>query len=324
MGVRSRCGVALLSCVFLAIPIISASAAPSAPSTAISWQTIRNPGNPSDPLTGVGAVPYVYRIAKYEVTNAQYAEMLTAVARTDPHALYDPLMDPSHSGGLGSGIVRSGVPGSYAYAAAPGREKFPVNYVSIYDAMRFANWVQNGKHTGDTESGAYTLLGGTPVPTNANSVVRSAGAKVFIPNDSEWFKAAYYSPTTHRYFLYPTGTDAVPTCTTPTPKPNAAACNNAIPEHYAPVGSYPGSPSPYGTYDQGGNIHEWLETITSEGQASAQYSLPFPGAENRKLHGGDGVDPVDLLASTNHSSDAGATEFSAQGFRLAAAAATNR
>ena len=36
-----------------------------------------------------------------------------------------------------------------------------MNYVSFYDALRFANWLNNGQGSGDTETGAYTLLGGT-------------------------------------------------------------------------------------------------------------------------------------------------------------------
>ena len=35
---------------------------------------------------------YTYRIAKYEVTNAQYAEFLNAKAATDPLGLYNPNM----------------------------------------------------------------------------------------------------------------------------------------------------------------------------------------------------------------------------------------
>ena len=37
----------------------------------------------------------------------------------------------------------------------------PVVYVSFYDAMRYCNWLHNGAQAGgDTENGAYTLLGG--------------------------------------------------------------------------------------------------------------------------------------------------------------------
>ena len=36
------------------------------------------------------------------------------------------------NGGVGSGIVRTGSEGNYSYAAEPGRERFPVNYVNWY------------------------------------------------------------------------------------------------------------------------------------------------------------------------------------------------
>ena len=39
-----------------------------------------------------------------------------------------------------------------------------MNYVSYFDALRFANWMNNGQESGDTESGAYTLLDGTGFP----------------------------------------------------------------------------------------------------------------------------------------------------------------
>ena len=51
----------------------------------------------------------------------------------------------------------------------------PVNNVSLYDTLRFANWLNNGQGAGDTETGAYTLAGGNPV-----GVVRNAGANGFL------------------------------------------------------------------------------------------------------------------------------------------------
>ena len=52
------------------------------------------------------------------------------------------------------GITRSGISGSYSYRATPGREKIPVNYVTFYNALRFANWLHNGQCDGGTETGA--------------------------------------------------------------------------------------------------------------------------------------------------------------------------
>jgi formylglycine-generating enzyme required for sulfatase activity len=89
------------------------------------------------------------------------------------------------------GITRSGSDGSYTYAAIAGREKMPVNRVSYFDALPFVNWLHNGQGSGDTETGAYTLHGGTPTPSNP-MVQRNPGAFIFLPTDDEWYKAAYY------------------------------------------------------------------------------------------------------------------------------------
>jgi hypothetical protein len=48
----------------------------------MDWVTIGSPGNAAD-STSFGMVADVYQIGRYEVTNAQYAEFLNAVAATD-------------------------------------------------------------------------------------------------------------------------------------------------------------------------------------------------------------------------------------------------
>jgi hypothetical protein len=57
---------------------------------------------------------------------------------------------------------------------------------SFFDALRFANWLNNGQGNGDTETGAYTLLGGTPVPSNGATLARNAGATIFVTSEDEW------------------------------------------------------------------------------------------------------------------------------------------
>jgi hypothetical protein len=137
-----------------------------------------------------------------------------------------------------------------------------VVYVSFYDALRFANWMNNGQGTGSTENGAYTLLGGTATPSNGTTVTRNAGATIVLANEDEWTKAAFYAPGTASYFDYPTANNMYPTCTTPTATANSANCGNPA-NDLRPVGSYPGSASPYGTFDQAGNAGEWTEVILS-------------------------------------------------------------
>ncbi|MBW1686668.1 MAG: SUMF1/EgtB/PvdO family nonheme iron enzyme, partial [Deltaproteobacteria bacterium] len=149
------------------------------------WVTVGGPGNTCETQSQgcFGAVANTYRISKFETTNAQYAEFLNAVATTDTYGLYNASMGIQ----LG-GISRSGSPGSYTYNAIVGRENRPVNHVSFWDALRFANWLQNGQPTGaqgttTTENGAYTL---TPDGIANNTVVRNTSvATFFITSEDE-------------------------------------------------------------------------------------------------------------------------------------------
>ena len=100
----------------------------------------------------------------------------------------------------GCKIQRSGSSGSYTYSVAADRANRPVNYVSFWDAARFANWLHNGQGNGDTESGAYVNVG------NQSTFARQADAKYWIPTENEWYKAAYHKNdgVTGNYFDYPT------------------------------------------------------------------------------------------------------------------------
>ena len=90
----------------LAGALVSASIAQA--SISIPTVPIGFAGNAPDPTTGYGSVGYEYRIGTTEVTNAQYAAFLNAVAATDTHALFNPGM-----AGTFGGITRSGVDGGY-------------------------------------------------------------------------------------------------------------------------------------------------------------------------------------------------------------------
>jgi sulfatase modifying factor 1 len=136
-----------------------------------------------------------------------------------------------------------------------------VNKVTFWDATRFANWLHNGQPTGaqddtTTEGGAYDMsLPGT-------SVVREAGARVFVPSQDEWYKAAYYKGggTSAGYWAYPAGSDTPTTCASPVGGANSANCDS-VEGDLTDGGSYTGSGSPSGTFDQGGNVFEWNETL---------------------------------------------------------------
>ena len=258
--------------------------APPAATVTIDWVGVGDPGNAPDAAENCrgpdcGSVAYAYFISRYEVTNAQYAEFLNAKAASDPLGLYNPLMGTI---AIFGGLARTGSSGSYSYAAKPGFEGKPVGFVSFYDALRFANWLHNGQGSGDTEAGAYTLLGGTAIPSNGTTVGRNGGAIVFLTSENEWYKAAYYSPVAEDYFDYPTRTDVPTSCVAPAfDDGNAANCAPyAQPTGtLTPVGAYALSESPWGTFDQGGNVYEWNEynRVTLRGIRGGGYSTDVDG-----------------------------------------------
>jgi formylglycine-generating enzyme len=242
----------------------------------INFVEVGDPGNPSDTLNhctepACGTVGTTYFIGKFEVTNQQYARFLNAVADSDPNSLYNTNMNADARGG----IVRSGSSGNYTYAAKAGRWYNPVIFVSFFDALRFANWLHNGQPTGPqgagtTETGAYTI---TPSGVVGNTIARNVGADYFLPSENEWYKAAYYDTGLGTYFDYPMSTDTTPISS---PPPGAATSGNFWSGTYAltgsasfdnafnyltNVGAYSGAASPNGTFDQGGNVWEWNETI---------------------------------------------------------------
>lgn len=230
------------------------------------WITIGDPGNPAD-STGYGNVDYVYQIGQYEVTNSQYIEFLNAVASIeDPHDLYDPAM-----GGSVGGISRYTVNGGYSYGPKDADAAWlnrPVNFVTFWDACRYANWLHNGQSVGlqddsTTEDGAYSL-GGSTNPTNI-SISRNPDALVFIPTEDEWYKAAYYDATAGLYYTYPTAAAVLPSndLVTSDPGDNANFYQDGFtlgpPYFTTEVGDFENSASSYGTFDQGGNVWEWTE-----------------------------------------------------------------
>lgn len=209
--------------------------------------TVGDPGNAAD-ANGRGSVSYIYEIGKYEVTAKQYTAFLNAVAKTDPYGLYNPRM-LTHPAGCR--IERHGVDGDYSYSVAPEHANRPVNYVSVWDAVRFVNWLHNGQGAGDTESGAYFLNGMNAGARRA--VRRSPAATWFLPDTNEWYKAAFYKGggTDSGYWKFPTQSDAISV--------NMANYDNRI-GRPVEVASYGDFPSAYGTFDQGGNVWELTES----------------------------------------------------------------
>jgi sulfatase modifying factor 1 len=246
----------------------------------IDMVSVGNPRNAPDTRyngISVGSVGYNYQIGKYEVTAGQYTEFLNAVAKADPNGLYNTEMGNISDFYPGANIQQTGSSPHFSYSVAADWANRPVNYVSFWDAARFANWLHNGQPTGPqgpatTESGAYHDVG------NQTLFGRNAGAKFFVPTEDEWYKAAYHKNdgVTGNYWDYPTASDNVPGNILPDQGKNAnfygvlgedcvGNCSYTIgsPYYRTNVGDFANSASPYGTFDQGGNVWEWNETKVS-------------------------------------------------------------
>jgi len=281
---------------------------------------VGNPGNTGETQSeGVfGAVDYVFAIGVYEVTAGQYTEFLNAVAATDPEGLYHTRMDydadPSRGG---CNIRRHGSPGSYTYTVAPDWANRPVNYVSWADAARFANWLHNGQPTGaqdltTTEDGSYFLNGvGEFNDTLLEDVVREPDATWVIPSEDEWYKAAYHKNdgVTGNYWNLPISADGGLSnqLVDPDPGNNATYSNQnytiGAPYYRTEAGAHENSASPYGTFDQGGNVMEFTEAV--------------PESDIRRIRGGSWFWGASELFSNTvddvmHSSD----QFNDLGFRV--------
>jgi len=293
---RVACGRDLVAVAGVLLGVVLGAAAQA---LAVDWVEVDDPGNSCDAQAqgcfGAVSIPDGHRIGLFEVTNSQYVEFLNAIAASDPNGVYDLAM----SGGLG-GIDRFGASPNFVYQIKAGGGPRPVNFVTYASAQRFANWLHNGQPSGaqsasTTEDGAYTFSGpGAGGP-------RNPGAVSYLPNEDEWYKAAYYDRATSRYFDHPAAADAQTSCVPNFSSPNSANCNNAV-GALTPVGSYTMSDSPYGTRDQGGNVAEWTETSPSAGQ---------------RVVAGASSTPAELAAATRTTLAEG-TSSAQVGFRVAA------
>lgn len=301
---------------FLAVSVLACPGALCARAQlTIETVTVGNPGNPGEAqFDGTfGRVDYVYQIGRYEVTAGQYASFLSAVAADDPHGLYSPLMWTHEHG---CKIERNGSPGGYTYSVAPDLADRPVNFVSFGDAIRFANWLHNGQPSGaqdlsTTEDGSY-FLNGMTADWELEALVREPDATWVVPSEDEWYKAAYHANdgATGNYFNYPMSVDFGISNDLSDPDPGGHVTYYTHPDDFtigAPyyrteIGAHENSASPYGTFDQGGNVMEWNEAI--------------PLFDGRGLRGGAYLFGSDLLGAWSrpieyHSSD----QFGDVGFR---------
>ena len=281
----------LITILVLAVSVTAAQAdsfGTGANQFSIDFVGIGNPGNGAD-TTGApnpaGSVPYVYRMGKYEVSR----DMITK-ANTEGSLLI-PLTDMS----------------SYGYG--DNRANAPATGLNWNQAARFVNWLNTSEgftpaykfavqpgEVGYNANAYIDLWQSGDVGYNSANLFRNDLAHYFLPSVDEWYKAAYYDPTSSSYFNFATGSD-----TFPTPVASGTTAGTAVYGQTLATGpadiTLAGGLSPYGTMGQGGNVREWEETELDLVNNSA--------GSPRDLRGGWWLDInyVDLGVSIRNSSD---------------------
>ncbi|MEX0611802.1 MAG: SUMF1/EgtB/PvdO family nonheme iron enzyme [Pirellulales bacterium] len=226
----------------------------------IEFVKIGSPGNPPDANPNpAGAVPYRYRIGKYEIS--------------------EQMIDKANALG-GLGITKD----------TRGPDK-PATSVTWYEAAQFVNWL----NTSNGFTPAYKFVGGNfqlwqpgDPGFNPNNLYRNRRARYFLPSINEWHKAAYYDPVAGVYYDYPTGSDGIPDGIDFVGDSDFDAVfddggMNPEPNNIANVGLL----SPYGTAGQGGNVFEWEE--------SAFDRLNSEADEHRSIIGGSWATLANVL-----------------------------
>jgi hypothetical protein len=185
------------------------------------------------------------------------------------------------------GIMRRGQNGNFSYAVKAGFAKKPVNFVTMYSAMRYCNWLHNGAQpNGDTERGAYRLLGN--IPPDTVTIRRNPSARFFLPTEDEWYKAAFYDPSpagrpTASYWSYADRSDRADA-----KRINFGGAFKGLTDVHLP-----GAASFFGTFGQSGNVAEWTEGRVVRGGHFSSAAVPVSSRGSL-----NNTDPLVLNANT--------------------------
>ncbi len=247
----------------------------------IDFVNIGNAGNAADTTT-YGAVPYEYRVGKYEITQ--------------------------------DAITKATASGMSNVTAGPWTGSQPATTISWYEAAAFVNWLNTstGKQAAYnlTFNGSWSMTLWSSADAwqlGGENLYRHKDSEYFMTSENEWYKAAYYNPAGSNYFDYPTASDDAPTAVASGTNAGTAVYNSAA--SVPAIVESAGGLSPYGTMGQGGNVWEWNESAF-DGSNSLS-------SENRAIRGGVwDYTEVDLRSSVrNVGGPAG--ENSSVGFRVA-------
>ncbi len=265
----------------------------------IEFVTIGNPGNAAD-TTGnpnpAGAVPYTYRMGRFEISR-------------------DMVIKASSAGGLEITLA------DMTSFAGNGINR-PATGISWNEAARFVNWLnastgsppaykfafQPGEvgYDADANIELWTI---SDAGYDPNNIYRNSLARYVLPSAHEWYKAAYYDPASGIYYDYPTGSDSAPTRVASGTAAGTAVYGN-VPITFGPADiTFAGGLSPYGTMAMGGNVDEWEETDFDLMNDSS--------SSDRGGRGGSWLDRSNRLRSLERLQGAPSVEGANIGFRVA-------
>ncbi len=318
----ARCAIAAFTALWASAASAGVVSINYGTSTVMDFVPIGNPGNVGKTVgtSGTfGSVATTFNMGRSEVSNTEYITFLNAVAKSDPYGLYNTNMGTFSTGG----ITRTGSSGSFVYTAKAGFENKSANFVNVYSAARFTNWLHNGAPTSVASglvdsiinNGAYTLAN-VAIPTAA--LVRNVGAQAFLPTRDEWFKAAYYSQSLNAgsggYFRYATSSDTLPAATSTAGDVNTNVAYYGFASSAGPmdVDGLANTVSPYGARGMFGNMAEWLQNsnTTQAFWIGGWYTMPVTGATGPNTFANSDTFAGALQSST--------TATASMGFRVAA------
>jgi sulfatase modifying factor 1 len=250
---------------------------------ALDFVNIGNAGNAAD-TTGYGAVPYEYRIGKYEISQ--------------------------------DAIEKATASGMANVTAGAWSGNQPAANISWFEVAAFVNWL----NTSTGKTAAYDLSwDGSAWSMNlwsseqawtagGENLYRNKDAYYFLPSDNEWYKAAYYNPAASNYFLYPTASSVVPIAVAGGTTAGTAVYGSAT--DIPAIVDSAGGLSPNGTMGQGGNVREWEETAFDGTNSSSD--------EIRAFRGGGWFSREGILrSSASRNANAPTDELDSIGFRVA-------
>jgi hypothetical protein len=174
----------------------------------------------------------------------------------------------------------------------------PATSITWNEAARFVNWLNTstGKHAAykfdgniDINQNISLWDAGDWLDFNPENPFRSKRATYVLPSTDEWYKAAYFIPSTNSYSNYTNGLNTPPDAVIEGTEANTAVYDKSVPADV----TLAGGANQNGIVGLGGNVFEWEESAEDRSN-----NIP---SENRGIRGGSwqlGV--TQLLYSTRY------------------------